>query len=392
MVDLGHQPPSNSFLTEDQLNEPETYYPLKVYVCEKCFLVQLPESKKVSEIFNETYPYYSSQSPANVQHAKEYVEMMVKRFGFNRDSRIIEIGSNDGYLLQWFKKKGCKVLGFEPASGPGLEAEKSGIPTLGEFWGKKIASEALHKYNLICGINVLNHQPDLNDFVEGLPIHLAPTGVITFEFPHLMKMVEGVQFDTIYHEHLNYFSFTTICNIFKAHGLEVFDVDEIPEHGGSLRIYAQHDHGNQIVGPGVFELRDREWQQDMRELDYYQGFQRHVDAIKTDLVRFLFDAQRAEKIVVGYGAAAKGNTLLNYCKIGSEQVICIVDRSPHKQELYLPGSHIKVVDERSGIRIIKPDYILILAWNLKEEIVKQLDYTREWECKFVIPIPKLEVI
>jgi hypothetical protein len=389
-VDLGHQPPSNSFLTKEQLNEPETYYPLKVMVCDSCWLVQLPESKKATKIFKNDYPYYSSQSPSNVSHAKEYVEMMYERFNYTLENRIMEIGGNDGYLLQHFPK-GSRVRNIEPAEGPACESIKRGIPTTISFFDKELAKVFCDEFDLICGINVLAHQPDINDFVEGMRIALAPKGIITMEFPHLMRLVEGNQFDTIYHEHYSYFSFATICEIFYQHKLDVFDVDEIPEHGGSLRIYAQHQQGRNIISKQRDDLLLKEAINGMQTIPYYQGFHSKVEMIKTDLVSLLIDLKSEGKEVIAYGAPAKGNTLLNYCGIKSDLVEFIVDRSPYKQGKHLPGSHIRVTDE-DELKKVRPDYVLILAWNLKEEVMEQLSYIKEWGGQFIIPIPELEVI
>lgn len=383
--DLGHQPPSNSFLTAAQLNEPEMTYPLKVMVCDQCWLVQLPESKEAREIFKDDYPYYSSQSPANVSHAKEYVEMIGERF---HPESVLEIGSNDGYMLQWFKQKGLTVRGVDPAVGPAEEAQGKGIDTLILPFCSTVARH-MDKYDLICNINTLAHQPVLNDFIEGMKIALAPDGVITCEFPHLMRLVECSQFDTIYHEHYSYFSFATICAIFQKHGLGVFDIDEILEHGGSLRIYATH-RSQSSINAKVNEFISREGRRGMADLPYYQSFQPKIDTIKTHIVRLLIDLKMEGKKVAGYGAAAKSNTFVNYCGIGPDLLPYIVDRSPHKIGKFCPGSHIPVVDE-SRLREDRPDYILILAWNLRDEIEKQLSYTREWGCKFIVAIPELKI-
>ncbi len=400
ILDLHHQPPSDSFLTQEQLREPEVYYPLKVYVCNSCWLVQVPESKKATEIFNETYPYYSSQSPANVSHAKEYVNMICERFLFPgpyypgkafRTPTVLEIGSNDGYMLKHFVDKGCVVMGCDPSKGPADEAILNGIPTIKKFFGMETVG-LFQKADLICNINTLAHQPHLNDFVEAMKTVLAPNGIITCEFPHLMNLIDQCQFDTIYQEHYDYFSFGTVYEIFHRHGLEIFDVDEIPEHGGSLRIYAQHtDTGIQAICGHIDDLLGTEVCKGMRFINYYLGFQSRVDQIKRDLVRFLIEARYEDKMVVGYGAPAKGNTLLNYCGIRQDLVEFTVDRSPHKQGLYLPGSHILVLSE-DYLQRMQPDYVLILPWNLKAEIMEQLKYIREWGGKFIIAIPELEII
>jgi SAM-dependent methyltransferase len=390
--DLNHQPPSNSFLTKAQLDEPEMTYPLKVMVCDKCWLVQLPEIAKAVDIFSDQYPYYSSQSPANISHAKEYCDMMMERFN---PKSVLEIGSNDGYMLQSFQKKGCRVIGTDPAAGPAKYAREHGIETIvGFFNATQIREErkygAFGLFDLICSINTLAHQPNLNDFVEGIKIALAPRGVTTHEFPHLMRLVEGNQFDTIYHEHYSYFSFATICEIFEKHLLSVFDVDEIPEHGGSLRIYAEHSPSCR-QSEKVRELLLREGAMEMFSTAYYQSFQPKIDTIKTHLVRFLIEAKMEGKKICAYGAAAKASTLFNYCSIRKDLVNFVVDRSPHKIGKFFPGSHIAVCDE-TMIQKIHPDYILITAWNLIDEIGEQLAYAREWGCKFIVAVPNLEVL
>lgn len=397
-INLGHMPPSNSFLTKEQLLEPEVTYPLKLFVCDKCWLVQTDEYKKAVEIFSDEYIYYSSYSPSWVQHAKEYVDMAVRRFGYNSDSVIIEIGGNDGYLLQHFHKHNIRNLtNIEPAKGPATEAMRRNISTRTDLFSKQYA-DLLPLADLICGINVLAHQPDINDFVEGLRIALKPDGIVTMEFPHLMRLVDECQFDTIYHEHYSYFSFMTVCGIFQAHGLEIFDVEQLPTHGGSLRIFATHvENRNHWLHFDCLErmgtIRSRE---DKMNLDYFKGFQGKVGRIKRDLVQFLMRPELNSDlgdfpVIVGYGAAAKGNTLLNYCGIRSDLLQFVVDRSPHKQGKYLPGSHIPVYDE-DYLKKVQPDYVLILPWNLKEEIMEQLKYIREWDGKFVIPIPQLEIL
>ena len=393
-IDLGHMPPSDAFLTKEQLNEPEVYYPLRLDVCTSCWLVQLDSCIKPEQMFNEGYVYYSSQSPANVSHAKEYVRIIINRFELGLKSKVMEIGSNDGYMLQWFAEQGMEVLGIDPSRGPAQNAIQKRIPTIIDFFSKDMATHPgiEGEADLICGINVLNHQPDINDFVEGLRIALAPTGVITFEFPHLMNLVDLCQFDTIYHEHQSYFSLMTIVEIFRRHNLEIFDVDEIPEHGGSLRIYAQHDDkGVQAVTERVRELLRLEFDKGMAHINYYMGFAGRIRDIKHNLVSFLLLDVLPTDIVAIYSTPAKGNTLLNYCGIHQDLISLAVDRSPHKQGKYLPGSHIPVYDEEY-LKKVQPDYVLVLAWNLKEEIMKQLEYIREWGGKFVVAIPELEVL
>ncbi|HPE06271.1 MAG TPA: class I SAM-dependent methyltransferase [Smithellaceae bacterium] len=387
ILDLGHQPPSNSFLTKEQLREPEVHYPLKLFVCDKCWLVQIPETKKAQEIFTEDYAYYSSESPANVSHAKDYCEMMLKRFP--KITTVMEIGSNDGYMLQWFKKAGCEVFGIDPAEGPAEIAHSKGIDVECSFFTERLASFFDERFDLICGINVLNHQPDINDFVSGLNIALAPGGYITFEFPHLMHMVEKRQFDTIYHEHLNYYSLYTLDSIFIRHGLYIFDVDELPKHGGSLRIYATKEKrapsnkAKEIIG----------WEIDygIATLDYYKSFGRDVAITKNNIQRSIYSICGAGKSVIAYGAAAKCSVLMNCCGFDKQNISYVADKSPHKIGKYLPGSHIPVKDPET-IRITKPDYVLITAWNLQEEIMEQLAYIKSWGGKFIIPLPDFKII
>jgi SAM-dependent methyltransferase len=390
VCDLGHQPPSNAFLTREQLDEPEITYPLRAYVCDKCWLVQVPDYGR--EMFTDNYPYYSSQSPANVSHAKEYVDMMVERFGLNNKSFVMEIGSNDGYLLQWFQHKEIRCLGFEPSDGPFIVSLKKGITTSPYFFGSKEANRIQighGKADLICGINVLAHQPDINDFVEGMRIALAPEGIITMEFPHLVSLINGLQFDTIYHEHYSYFSLAVIERIFKDHGLRVFNVEKLDTHGGSLRIYACH-HGANLVDDYVYVPRTEEAYLGVESLSFYANFQNRVNEIRHDALGFLLYEQFHGE-TIAYGAAAKGNTFLNFCGIREDMITAVVDRSPHKQGKYLPGSHTPVISE-NRLKEIKPQYIAILAWNLKEEIMEQLSYAREWGAKFVTFIPALEVL
>lgn len=379
ILNLGHQPFSNSFLTKEQLNEPETYHPLELVICDSCWLVQIKRAPKASEIFKDDYVYHSSQSPANVSHAKEYTDMITKRFGIKS---VVEIGSNDGYMLQHFKEKGINVLGVDPATECANEAIQKGIPTLIDFFSRSLARRTV-RADLICGINVLAHQPDINDFVSGLKYALNPGGIITFEFPHLKKMIDGLQFDTVYHEHYYYFSLMTIMAIFERHLLEVFDVDEIPEHGGSLRIYARHKGDGSRSDRVAKVLKDEE---PMRSVDYYADFQRKVNKIYYDFVNHAYASN-----LIAYGAAAKANTFINYCRLDSKLLPFVVDRSPFKQGKFLPGSHIPVFDEEM-IKRVKPEYVLITAWNLKEEIMKQLSYIRSWNGKFVVAIPRLEIL
>ena len=394
-IDLVNSPASNSFLTLEELNEPETFYPLKVYTCHNCFLVQVDEYKKSDAIFNNEYVYFSSFSSSWLQHAKKYTEMMIERFGYNKESLIIEIASNDGYLLQYFKEKNIPVWGIEPTENTAAVARKKGIESISEFFGKKLAHELAAKNikaDLLLGNNVLAHVPDIVDFVGAMKIVLKDEGVITMEFPHLMQLVDNNQFDTIYHEHFSYISFYTVKQIFESAGLEIFDVDEIPTHGGSIRIYAKHkEDNNKKISSNVSALLNKEKSKGMTELSYYSNFAEKAESVKLDLLEFLIKQKKENKKVAAYGAAAKGNTLLNYCGVKNDLIHYVVDANPHKQNKYLPASHIPVMNE-AFLKNDKPDFILILPWNLKEEIIEQLSYAKEWGAKFVIPIPELQII
>jgi 2-polyprenyl-3-methyl-5-hydroxy-6-metoxy-1,4-benzoquinol methylase len=393
-VDLVNSPPSNSFLTEEELNEPEAFYPLKLYVCGNCFLVQIDEYRKSEEIFCENYVYYSSFSKSWLEHARNYVEMITSRMELNSESFVMEVASNDGYLLQYFKKKGIPCLGIEPAKSTAQVARQKGIETITEFFGSKLAAQLVKQgtqSDLLIGNNVLAHVPNINDFVEGVKIALKPEGAATMEFPHLLHLVEETQFDTIYHEHFSYLSFHTVRRIFAEYGLELFDVEELPTHGGSLRIYAKHQEDERKdTSPRVQELLEKEKSIGMDRLAYYQNFQAKVDRVKYELLSLLIEQKRRGKKVVAYGAAAKGNTLLNYCGIKTDLIPFVVDASPHKQGRFLPCSHIPVVHEEN-IKKTQPDFVLILPWNIKDEIMDQLAYIRKWGGRFVLPIPKLAI-
>ncbi len=394
-IDLLNAPASNSFLTEEQLNEPETFYPLKVYTCHKCFLVQVDEYKKSDAIFNSEYVYFSSYSTSWLDHAKKYTDLMAKRFKLNENSKVIEIASNDGYLLQYFLEKKIPVLGIEPTTNTAEVARKKGIETITDFFGVRLGKAlavADAKADLLLGNNVLAHVPDIVDFVGGMKLILKPSGVITMEFPHLMQLVDNNQFDTIYHEHFSYLSFYTTKKIFESQGLKMFDVEEIPTHGGSLRVFACHKENDALeVSDNVQALLKKEEAKGMKELVYYDNFQQKALKIKLDLIEFLTTQKRAGKQIVGYGAAAKGNTLLNYCGIRNDLISYIVDANPHKKGKWLPASHIPVVDEEK-IKDDHPDFVIILPWNLKEEITSQLSYIKDWNGKFVIAIPELHLI
>lgn len=394
-IDLINSPASNSFLTKEQLNEPETFYPLKIYTCPSCFLVQVDEYKKSDAIFNSDYVYFSSYSSSWLQHAKAYTEKMTRRFGLNHNSKVVEIASNDGYLLQYFHEKNIPVLGIEPTANTAEVAVKKGIETVVDFFGVKLAKELVSKNiaaDLLLGNNVLAHVPDILDFAGGMKIILANEGVITMEFPHLMQLVDNNQFDTIYHEHFSYLSFGTVQKIFASQGLELFDVEEIPTHGGSLRIYAKHvEDKSKTVTDNVGNLLKKEADKGMNNIAFYNGFQAKAMKVKLDLTEFLIGAKRNNKKVAAYGAAAKGNTLLNYCGIKNDLIDYVADANPHKQNKWLPASHIPVVNE-AHLKNDKPDYVIILPWNLKDEVMAQLSYIKQWGGAFVIPIPALQII
>lgn len=394
-IDLINSPASNSFLTKEQLNEPETFYPLKIYTCPSCFLVQVDEYKKSDAIFNSDYVYFSSYSSSWLQHAKAYTEKMTRRFGLNHNSKVVEIASNDGYLLQYFHEKNIPVLGIEPTANTAEVAVKKGIETVVDFFGVRLARELVSKNivaDLLLGNNVLAHVPDILDFAGGMKIILANEGVITMEFPHLMQLVDNNQFDTIYHEHFSYLSFGTVQKIFASQGLELFDVEEIPTHGGSLRIYAKHvEDKSKTVTDNVGNLLKKEADKGMNNIAFYNGFQAKAMKVKLDLTEFLIGAKRNNKKVAAYGAAAKGNTLLNYCGIKNDLIDYVADANPHKQNKWLPASHIPVVNE-AHLKNDKPDYVIILPWNLKDEVMAQLSYIKQWGGAFVIPIPALQII
>ncbi len=393
VVDLGVSPLVQSFLTLEQLNQMEPFYPLQVFVCEKCFLVQLREFVAPESIFGD-YLYFASYSDTWLAHAKRYTDEMVRRFAIDGNSLVVEIASNDGYLLQYFVEKKVPVLGVEPAANVAAVAAQKGIPSLVKFFSSATARElvaAEKGADLLLGNNVLAHVPDINDFVDGMKILLKPQGFITMEFPHLMRLMEENQFDTIYHEHFSYFSFLTVEKIFAAHGLTLFDVEELPTHGGSLRIFARHTEDNsKPVGARVTELRAREESRGYARLETYARFAEQVKETKRKLLEFLIQAKRDGKKIAAYGAAAKGNTLLNYCAIRTDFLDYTVDRSPHKQGRFLPGTHIPVYSP-DQIRKTRPDYLLILPWNLKDEIIQQNAYIRDWGGQFVVPIPELTI-
>lgn len=393
-VDLGKSPLCESYLRRDQLNRMEPFYPLHVWVCERCLLVQLEEYVGSDAIFRD-YAYFSSFSESWLAHAEAYVELAVERFALDSDSYVMEIASNDGYLLKNFVERGIPCLGVDPARNVAAVAQEKGVPTLAEFFGKELAQRLAGdgpRPDLVIGNNVLAQVPDLNDFVAGVALLLAPDGMATFEFPHLVRLVEQTQFDTIYHEHFSYFSLLSARTVFSRHGLVIFDVEEIPTHGGSLRVYVRHQ-GDALkpVEGRVEELAAREKAEGLGGMEYYAGFSSKVEAVKRRLLRFLLDAREAGKSVVGYGAPGKGNTLLNYCGIRTDLLAYTVDRNPRKQGMFMPGTHIPIFHP-DHVRETRPDYLLILPWNLKEEIMEQMAHVRTWGGLFVVPIPEIRVM
>jgi len=390
VIDLGMQPLCEERIRPEELNQMEPHYPLKVYVCKKCLLVQVPESASPEVIYRD-YGYYSSFSDTWLQHAKQYVELAVKRFGITKNNLVAEIASNDGYLLQYFVHKDIPVIGIEPSEEIARYAvSKKGVRTEIRFFGAKTAeylADTYGKADLLIGNNVLAHVPNINDFVSGMKLFLKPSGVITMEFPHLQRLIEENQFDTIYHEHFSYFSFSTVRKIFRKHDLEIFDVDELPTHGGSLRIYARHQGNSTIpVQTRVTDLVDREESLGMNSMAYYDTFNEKVKETKRKILEFLIQGKKEGKHIVGYGAPGKGNTLLNYCGVRTDFLDYTVDRSPHKQGTYLPGTHIPVYHP-DMIKETRPEYVFILPWNLKDEIINYHKYIYDWGGKFIVPIP-----
>jgi SAM-dependent methyltransferase len=392
-VDLGMSPLCETYPSAEELNRGETYYPLHVYVCERCFLVQLKEFESPEKIFGD-YPYFSSYSDSWLKHCEDYCGKMIRRFGLGKQSFVAEVASNDGYLLQYFVQHGVPVLGIEPAANVAKVAVQKRVPTLVEFFGTKVASRLAAEgrcADLVLGNNVLAQVPDLNDFVEGLRILLKPCGVLTLEFPHLLRLIQLNQFDTIYHEHFSYFSLLTTQRILEAHGLRVFDVEELTTHGGSLRVYAcRAEDGDRRVESGVRAVLGEETRAGLASIRAYENFSTEAKLAKLALVELLLSAARQGKKVAGYGAPGKSATLLHYCGIGKDLIEFTVDRNPHKQGRFLPGTHIPIFHP-DRIREAKPDYVVILPWNLKEEIMEQLQFIRDWGGRFIIPIPRAAI-
>ena len=392
-ANLQNAPPSNAMLTAETLDAPEAYYPLVVEVCDRCFLAQVAEHQSAVEIFGSDYTYFSSYSRSWLEHAERFANMAVERFGLRPTSQVIEIASNDGYLLQYFAARAIPVLGVEPTANTAAVAVGKGIPTIIDFFGRRLAEEQLAaKADLIVGNNVLAHVPDIKDFTAGLKAALKPGGVVSLEFPHLLRLIEQGQFDTIYHEHFSYLSLAITKRILEGQGLKVFEVEQIPTHGGSLRMFAAHaDDFTKQRSNTVDEVLAQEERAGLRGREVYAGFQLKIDRIRDDFLKFLVDQRSAGKTVVGYGAAAKGNTLLNYSGVkGSELIRFVADLSLHKQGRFLPGSHIPVVAPEQ-IDAERPDFILIFPWNLSEEIMGQLGHARSWGARFVTAIPELRI-
>lgn len=395
LVDLGSAPPSNAYLTEQTLHAPEKWFPLRVLVCEQCWLAQTEDFAQANELFDAEYAYFSGFSSSWLMHSERYVADMVARFNLTAESHVVEVAANDGYLLQYVKARNIPCTGVEPTASTAAAARAKGIPIVEDFFGVRLAQDLAaqgKQADLTAANNVLAHVPDINDFVAGFAKVLKPQGVSTFEFPHLLKLVAENQFDTIYHEHFSYLSLAAVNRIFSANGLTVFDVEEHSTHGGSLRVFAQRsDTGQQPRSARVDEMLQREAQAGMLRADYYTGFQAKTDQVKNDFLAFLLEAKRQGKTVAAYGAAAKGNTLMNYAGIRPDLIQFVADRNPAKQGKYMPGSRIPILDEEK-LQAAKPDFVIILPWNLKEEVMGQLACIQNWGGKFVIAVPKLEVL
>jgi len=393
-LDLGFAPPSNAYLSKEQLTKPEHYYPLKLYVCEQCWLVQTEDKTQADELFSSDYAYFSSVSQSWLDHAANYAKMITKRLDLNSDSYVIEVAANDGYLLKNFIAANIPCLGIEPTASTAAVAENLGIPILREFFGQTVAQRLVQEgkqADLILGNNVYAHVPDINDFTQSLKTALKPSGTITLEFPHLMRLLEQTQFDTVYHEHFSYLSLYSVIQIFEHADLHVFDVEELPTHGGSLRVYGCHANDNKETTCTLSEVLKKEVESGMRRLETYQEFQFRADRMKDDLLLFLIEQKRKGMRVAGYGAAAKGCTLLNYAGIKPDLLSCVYDAAPSKQGKFLPGSHIPVFPPSTLIES-KPDFVLILPWNIQTEIMQQLSYIHEWGGRFVVAVPAITIL
>jgi SAM-dependent methyltransferase len=393
LIDLGVAPPSNAYLTEDQVTRPERLLPLRVLVCEWCWLVQTEDYVDSRDLFDADYAYYSSYSSSWLTHSERLVSEVIARFGLGPDSRVVEVASNDGYLLQYFQARGIPCLGVEPTAGTAAAARARGIRTIETFFGREVGARLATEESpadLTVALNVLAHVPDINDFAEGFDALLAPSGVAVFEFPHLLRLIDGKQFDTIYHEHYSYLSLTSVQRILRSAGLRVFDVEELPTHGGSIRVFACH-HGSEHQGSArLEELQDREKRVGIETAEYYAGLQAEAEACRDGFLRFLTELHDRGMAVAAYGAAAKGNTLLNFARIGPDLIIAVADANPAKQGKYLPGSHIPIVSE-SRLAALRPDYVVVLPWNLQTEIITQLAYLRDHGTRFVTAVPRVQV-
>ena len=393
-LDLGYAPPSNAYLSEDGLRAPETTFPLKLYVCDRCWLVQTVDYAEADELFSGDYAYFSSTSHSWLDHAARYADMITKRLALTKDSFVIEIASNDGYLLKNFVAAGIPCLGVEPTASTADAAEKIGVPTLREFFGVATATalvESGKSADLICGNNVYAHVPDINDFTEGLRVALKAGGTVTLEFPHLMRLIDQNQFDTVYHEHFSYLSLTAVSRIFAKAGLRVFDLEELPTHGGSLRLYGCHADDARATTPAVLEMHEREKAFGLQDLAIYRQFQQKADQVKNDFIHFLIEQKRAGKSVAAYGAAAKGNTLMNYAGIKHDLIDFVCDAAPSKQNKFMPGSHIPILPP-ADLASHRPDWVFILPWNIADEVMQQQQQVLAWGGKFVIAVPELKVL
>ncbi len=395
LIDLGSAPPSNAYLTDQTLHTPEKWFPLRVLVCEQCWLVQTEDFAQADELFDKEYAYFSGFSTSWLEHSESYVVEMVGRFGLNKSSHVVEVAANDGYLLQYVKARNIPCTGIEPTASTAAAAREKGIPIVEEFFGKKLAQQLVQhgkQADLTVANNVLAHVPDINDFVSGFAILLKPDGVATFEFPHLLKLINENQFDTIYHEHFSYLSFIAVEAIFSDNGLQVFDVEELPTHGGSLRVFAQDcNTGIQSVSERVIELRKREVESGMNTAEFYKGFQTKADKVKNDFLKFLISIKQNGKNIASYGAAAKGNTLFNYAGVRPDLISYVVDKSPSKQGKYMPGSRIPIMP-LNYLTKNTPDYVLILPWNIADEVFEQNHELRKLGVKFVIAVPNLRIL
>ncbi len=392
-LDLGFAPPSNAYLSVQALDEPELYYPLRLYVCEGCWLVQTQDFARANELFSADYAYFSSVSSGWLKHAGDYSRMIVDRLQLSSSNHVIEVASNDGYLLRNFIDLGIPCLGIEPTESTAAAARKLGVETITEFFGEEFArglAQSRGGADLLIGNNVFAHVPDILDFAKGIATTLNENGVVTLEFPHLLKLIDGMQFDTVYHEHFSYLSLTSVQLIFANAGLRIFDVDELATHGGSLRIYGCLPDASHVETPAIGRIIETERRCGLQSIDAYTGFQSRVDTIKFEFLQFLLDAKRANKTIVGYGAAAKGNTLLNFAGVKADLISTICDAAPSKQGMYLPGNHI-FISPPSVIEELKPDYLLVFPWNIVDEIQQRCAYIREWDSKFVTAIPEIRV-